>query len=161
VWKVGIEKVKKPRKNPNRTPEQKAQQIEQILALMHGGFSLTKACGTVNLTAPSFLEWTEKDEALAKRYARAREACIEKMAEEVLEISDEQPAVDSFGKIDSGDVQNRKLRVDTRKWLLSKLAPKKYGEKIQNEVTGPDGTNLFEKIERVIVNGKAPKHAKD
>ena len=136
---MGIKSVAKPRKDRYRTPEKKAEQIEQILALMHGGFSLTRACKTVNLTPQSFLEWTEKDGKLAERYARAKEACIEKMADDVLEISDEEPAVDYLGKIDSGDVQNRKLRVDTRKWLLSKLAPKKYGEKIQTELTGADG----------------------
>ena len=139
---MGIKGVAKPRKDRYRTPEKKAEQIEQILALMHGGFSLTRACKTVNITPAAFLQWAEKDEELDKQYARAREACIEKMADDVLEISDEEPAVDSFGKIDSGDVQNRKLRVDTRKWLLSKLAPKKYGEKVQQEITGADGGAL-------------------
>ena len=136
---MGIKSVAKPRKNAKRTPEQKAQQIEQILALMHGGFSLTRACKTVNITPAAFLQWAEKDQELDKQYARAREACIEKMAEEVLEISDEEVPVDAYGKVDSGAIQKQRLRVDTRKWLLSKLAPKKYGEKVQQEITGADG----------------------
>ena len=136
---MGIKSVAKPRKNSKRTPEQKAYQIEQILVLMHDGSSLFKACSQVGIAISNFLYWCDEDAELADRYARAREACVEKMAQEVLEISDEEPAVDSFGKIDSGDVQNRKLRVDTRKWLLSKLAPKKYGEKVQTEITGADG----------------------
>ena len=40
---------------------------------------------------------------------------------------------------DSTAVQRNRLRVDTRKWLLSKLAPKKYGDKVLNEHTGAYG----------------------
>ena len=36
----------------------------------------------------------------------------------------------------SESVQRSKLRVDTRKWLMSKLAPKKYGEKVDLEHSG-------------------------
>ena len=47
-------------------------------------------------------------------------------------------------------MQKHKLQVDTRKWLLSKLAPKKYGEKL--ELTGdPDRPLAIQKIERVVV----------
>jgi hypothetical protein len=48
------------------------------------------------------------------------------------------------------DVQRARLQVDTRKWLLSKLAPKKYGERL--ELTGdPDRPLAIQKIERVVV----------
>jgi len=39
--------------------------------------------------------------------------------------------------------------VDTRKWLLSKLAPKKWGDKL--ELSGDPENPLLQKIERVIV----------
>jgi acyl-CoA thioesterase FadM len=39
-------------------------------------------------------------------------------------------------------IARAKLQVDTRKWIMSKMAPKKYGEKIQQELTGPDGKPL-------------------
>ena len=41
--------------------------------------------------------------------------------------------------IDSVSVQHAKLKVDTRKWLMSKMKPKKYGDKIAQELTGADG----------------------
>ncbi len=34
------------------------------------------------------------------------------------------------------------MRVDTRKWLLSKLLPKKFGDKIEQQITGKDGAPL-------------------
>lgn len=66
-------------------------------------------------------------------YARAREARADKMAEEILEIADESrydTIVDKEGneRMDSEYVQRSKLRVDSRKWLASKMFPKRYGD---------------------------------
>lgn len=88
------------------------------------------------------------DAAFRDQYARAREAGIEVMADELLDISDD--GRNDFVERDLGDglvtqqlnsehIQRSKLRVDTRKWLLSKLAPKKYGDKVTQELTGPNG----------------------
>lgn len=43
-------------------------------------------------------------------------------------------------EVENKEVVNRsRLRVDTRKWLMSKIAPKKYAERIQQEISGKDG----------------------
>ena len=52
--------------------------------------------------------------------------------------------------VDGASVGHAKLRVDTRKWALSKMCPKKYGDKIQQEVSGPDGGPVT-MVERRIV----------
>ena len=36
-------------------------------------------------------------------------------------------------------IARAKVRIDTRRWAMSKMAPKKYGDKLQNELTGKDG----------------------
>ncbi len=46
---------------------------------------------------------------------------LDAIAEETFEISDDK----------DDDPASRRVRVDTRKWLLSKLAPKKYGDRIE------------------------------
>ena len=89
-----------------------------------------------------------------EQYARAREAQADKMAEEILSIADEECTMvraDKHGSKDddgSGNtevlfdataVARNRLRVDARKWLASKMAPKKYGDKIQAEHSGPNG----------------------
>lgn len=71
----------------------------------------------------------------SEQYARAREAQADKLAEEALTIADDGRSdtyVDADGnvKTDSEVIQRSKLRVDTRKWLASKMAPKKYGDKL-------------------------------
>jgi hypothetical protein len=48
------------------------------------------------------------------------------------------PRLDS-GATDSGYVADKRLRVDTQKWLLSKALPKIYGDKVLNEHTGANG----------------------
>jgi hypothetical protein len=80
--------------------------------------------------------WVAEDAALADTYARAREDLIEKIAADLMDISDQDPEIVD-GKKDWAAIQKHKLQVDTRKWLLSKLAPKKYGDMIK--LAGHDG----------------------
>lgn len=81
------------------------------------------------------------------QYARARQIGYEGLADDLLEIADDSGAdvtVDDKGnaRVDGEVVQRARLRVDTRKWLLSKALPKIYGEKLAHEVTGKDGSPL-------------------
>ena len=104
-------------------------------------------------TIMSWLADSSKPEFL-EQYARAREAQAEKMAEDILAIADEECTMvraDKHGtKDDDGEgntvvvfdataVARNKLRVDARRWLASKMAPKKYGDKVQAELTGAGG----------------------
>ena len=123
---------------------------DMVLAGMRGGLSTFKACAAVGVHHSTFVGWVGEDAELANNYARAREDLIERMANEVMELSDVDVGLQPDGKKDWAAVQKHKLQVDTRKWLLSKLAPKKYGEKL--ELTGdPDRPLAIQKIERVVV----------
>ena len=96
--------------------------------------------------ASTFLLWVGQNKTLAEQYARAIEIRSEMMAEEILEIADD--ATNDFMLAQTGlafnheHVQRSKLRVDSRKWILAKLQPKKYGDKIVQEHTGPNGKPL-------------------
>ena len=122
---------------------------DMVLAGMRGGPSALKACEAAGVHQSTFNTWLNDDAALAVDYARAREDLIERMAQEVLDLSDSDVGLQPDGKKDWAAVQKHKLQVDTRKWLLSKLAPKKYGEKL--EVSGDPDNPLVQRIERVIV----------
>jgi hypothetical protein len=74
-------------------------------------------------------------EGFAALYARARLVGYHTMADELIEISDNTGT-------DPAAVNRDRLRVDTRKWLLSKALPKIYGDKLTAEVTGKDGAPL-------------------
>jgi hypothetical protein len=71
------------------------------------------------------------------------------MAQEVLDLSDKEVPETGDGRKDWQAIQKHKLQVDTRKWLLSKLAPRKYGEKL--EVSGDPANPLVQRIERIVV----------
>ena len=129
---------------------------------MRSGMSAFKACQVAGVNQSTFNLWLNQDAELAAEYARAREDLIELLANETMAIADqafeeiEEQAVGKDGKPVvlkkkvPVDVQRARLQVDTRKWLLSKLAPKKFGDKL--ELTGdPDRPLAIQKIERVVV----------
>ena len=112
---------------------------DAVLQNMRDGNSLRKSCLIAGVKIGTFLDWVAKDAQLAEQYARAREILLEYHAEEILEIADEPVGSTESGGTDNGAVQKQKLKIDSRKWILSKLAPKKYGDKITQELTGPNG----------------------
>lgn len=131
------------------SPE-RAEISAKVLEGMRNGMSAFKACQAAGVPHSTFIGWVNVDPDLADRYTRAREDLIERMAQEVLELSDSDVGLQPDGKRDWAAVQKHKLQVDTRKWLLSKLAPKKFGDKL--ELTGdPDRPLAIQKIERVVV----------
>lgn len=85
------------------------------------------------------MKWIDEDTALSDRYTRAKEAQADFMADEILDIADDgtndwMERHDKDGgnagyQINGEHVQRSRLRIESRKWLASKLKPKKYGEK--------------------------------
>lgn len=114
------------RANPN-----KDELAQLVLQCMRDGLSTLKACEKVGVHPSSFNRWVAADAELANEYTRAREDLLERMADEVLELSDKEVPETGDGKRDWQAIQQRKLQVDSRKWLLSKLAPKKYGDRLE------------------------------
>lgn len=93
------------------------------------------------------MKWAREIPEFTQQYAKAREALLEHWAEEIVEIADDgsndwvqSHDEDNPGYRVNGEHINRsRLRVDTRKWLLSKLAAKKYGDRVAAELSGPNG----------------------
>lgn len=126
------------RKRTKPDSPERAMIADQVLAGMGHGLSAFKACEAAGVPHSTFMGWLDEDADLADKYTRARENLIERMANELLEISDKDVEIQD-GKRDWAAVQKHKLQVDTRKWLLSKLAPKKYGDKVGLELSGQNG----------------------
>lgn len=97
----------------------------------------------------TFMRWLadEANGSLREQYARAREAQADALAEEILQIADDgrnDTYTDDDGRtiVDHDVIARSRLRVDARKWLASKMAPRKYGDKITQEHTGAGGAAL-------------------
>lgn len=78
------------------------------------------------------MRWLESNEAFREQYARAREAQADHFVDEIIEIADSPNATTNpqTGEVEARDPQRDRLRVDARKWVASRLAPKKYGDRI-------------------------------
>jgi hypothetical protein len=89
-------------------------------------------------------------------YTRAREIQRERMAEQILTISDDgtnDTYVDPDGNtmVDHDHIQRSKLRVDTRKWILSRLDAAKYGQKatVEHHHSGEVRFTHQERVDRI------------
>lgn len=102
---------------------------DEICLRLSEGESLRKICASNHI--PSLVTvwtWMNKHEDFLKQYTRAKEEQAELFAEEIIEIADQPMPLDAMGKIDAAAVNQARLRVDARKWVASKLKPKKYGD---------------------------------
>jgi hypothetical protein len=120
-----------------------AEIAETICRRLAEGEPLRAICRDEGMPPESTVrQWALDDvDGFAARYAHARELGIEAMAEQCIEIADDSGSDFSAGDdgpaFNAEHVQRSKLRVDTRKWLLAKMAPKKYGDRI--DVGNADG----------------------
>ncbi len=106
-----------------------ARMLEAIYE--HG--NVEQALRDIGLTSGTFYRRIAQDEAFAGEYARAKVAGLHRVADEMrAKLAEEPPRVSTqFGQhIDAGWVQWKRNQVDADKWLLSKLVPKVYGDKL-------------------------------
>lgn len=88
-----------------------------------GGMLVSAACEKHGVDRSTVWRWCADDEELRTAYARVRGMQIESMADEIMQISDDAPT-------SSEGIQKARLRVDTRKFLMAKIAPRIYGDKL-------------------------------
>lgn len=113
----------------------RAELAQEVIRLMSTGLSLRKSCIQAEIPASSFLSVIDGSPDLIEQYTRARQALLDKMADEILELADAPVPVLDNGATDNALVRQRQLQVDTRKWFLSKLAPKIYGDRLDVSVS--------------------------
>ena len=126
-----------------------AVQLE-ICARIAAGESLTHVCKDPALparhTVTKYLVSDAGEESgFRSRYAAARESLLDVYADDIIGIADDGTTdyIMKIGRngheyeaVDQEHIQRSRLRVDTRKWLMSKLAPRKYGDRVEHEHLG-------------------------
>lgn len=116
---------------PSKYTEALATAICERIA---SGESLHRICAGAGMPAlRTVLDWLTREKEFPHQYARARELQAETLADQIVSIAD--------GETGDGaaDVAAAKLRIDARKWVAAKLLPKKYGDRVTQEHTGPGG----------------------
>lgn len=141
--------AKKPAKKSGRSSTFSQAMADKICQRIAEGESLRAICKGKDTPAISTVcKWLADIKTFSEQYARAKEEQAEKFADEIVQIADEtpdtEPVYDRNGelvelKLSASYVAWQKNRIDARKWVASKLKPKKYGDRVQTEVSGPDG----------------------
>ena len=113
---------------------------DEICELLADGKSLREICRDDAMPAKSTVcKWLAENPEFADQYTRAREIQAEALVEESLEIADDatndwmlrnRDGKESW-ELNGENIQRSRLRVDTRRWFASKLAPKKYGDRLE------------------------------
>lgn len=139
------------------TPEIAAAICEQLAA----GNSLRRICEAEGMPpAPTVRLWVIDDrEGFAAQYTRARDAALDSMADDVMDIADDsrndwmdrETKLGNIRVVDREALERSRLRFDARRWYLSKLAPKRYGDRIENRLADADGNAL-----KITVTGIQP-----
>lgn len=134
-------------------PSDYSQELaDRICEQLSEGISLRTVCKADEMPcAATVFKWLRLKPEFVEQYTRAKEDAADAFAEEMLDIADEASNdwmevhdPDNPGYRLNGEHINRsRLRVDTRKWIASKLKPKKYGDKSTTELTGADGKDLI------------------
>lgn len=138
------------------TPKEKVRACEEILSQVAKGRSLRDVCSNGVDDLPSeagFRKWCDSDADLSAQYAQARETRTDVIFEEILRIADTpvmgekrkvlgnqeegpecelgEDTITRVVEITYGDmIEHRRLQVDARKWMVGKMNPKKYGDKL-------------------------------
>jgi hypothetical protein len=133
----------------------------EICRRLSEGQSLREICRDDEMPDKmTVLRWLGLHEEFRAQYARARELQTEHWAEEILEIADDssRDSYEDDGRtvVDHEVVARSRLRVDSRKWLMSKLAPRKYGDKVETTIQGGDRP-LQQKLTVEFVRSSADK----
>ena len=111
-------------------PSKYSQELADIICIrLACGESMRSVCLDKDMPAmPTVWRWIRERDEFRKQYDRAKHESADVHAEEMVDIADH-----------GEDVARDRLRIDTRKWVASKLKPKKYGDKASLDVdTGRD-----------------------
>lgn len=108
------------------TDKEKLKVITDICDdVVENKISFNEAVKHSNISLMSFYKWIAANEEIQGIYNYARKVRSDVLFEQIVDISDE-----------SADFQKDRLRIDARKWVVSKMQPKKYGDRL--DVTSGD-----------------------
>ena len=122
-----------------------AELAAKVLDLLAQSGSLRRVCRELGVSRNSIIPWVvDNTEGFGDAYARAKEHGIDTLVEETLDIADDGSndymETEHGPALNSESIQRSKVRVETRRWLAERLAPRRYGLRQGLDVTSSDGT---------------------
>jgi hypothetical protein len=130
---------------------------DEICQRLAEGQSLLEICSADGMPAESTVRaWALDDvQGFHAKYVRAREIQAHYLADEILRISNTPELGKKVKRTEEGTeetegdmIEHRRLKVDSRKWYLSKVLPKVYGDKLQVDANLNVGDAIAERLAR-------------
>jgi hypothetical protein len=125
---------------------------DDVITAIESGDSLRQVAARNGFCAASILNHKDADAEFAKRYTRALQIRADSDFESLADAIAAEPERGKFG-IDPGWANWQRTRIDTLKWMVAKRNPRVYGERVQQEHSGPDGGPL-QFVTRSILDAK-------
>lgn len=133
----------KPARPAHRPTDYTPEIVAQICDMISDGMSIRAICALPIMPGRATVyEWLGQHKEFADRYAHAREERAEFYADQIIEIADNSDL----------DPNDRKVRLDARKWIASKLKPGTYGDKVS--VGGDASAPIVSKVIYEVVRPK-------
>ena len=124
------------------TKEQKEKIFNKVIDYISNGMSLRKALKQKDVFSKTVWDELIKEEEKNTQYARACSERADCIFDEIIDISDNSGndtiIKDGVEIVNHEAIQRDRLRVEARKWAVSKMNPKKYGDKLQVDATVDD-----------------------
>ncbi|PHS61779.1 MAG: hypothetical protein COB09_17070 [Thalassobium sp.] len=132
------------------------ENVTKLCLAIAQGEGLESVCKPDDMPGASTVyAWLNKYPEFQEKYACAREAQAERYLDEIIDIADDSGF--DYKKTASGEVlvngdaiQRANLRVNARKWAMSKLNPKRFGDKVTQELSGPNGGAIQSDTKMVV-----------
>lgn len=120
------------KKSTGRPTDYTPELADTICARLSEGESLRSVCKDENMPSrQTVFNWMRTHKGFLDQYARAKQESADAMAEDILTIAEVTvEMVQENPEVAGPIVQAQRLHVDAKKWLMSKMKPKKYGDQI-------------------------------
>lgn len=133
-------------KQTGRPSDYLVEVADDICSLLAKGESLNSICKKEGFPSRNTVyRWLRENTEFRDNYARATDDRADSIFEEMLDISDNVIP-------DNAEIAKARLKIDTRKWVLSRMNPKKFSDKQSVEHTGRDGSDLTITVVRKFVD---------
>ena len=142
------------------TDKDKDKIFNYVCSEIEKGKALRNVLKDENMPSTStFYQWLDNDEVKAKQYARATEVRADIIFDDILTIADENTNDTSINEngievVNNDVIQRSRLRIDARKWVLSKLNPKKFGDKTDITTNGKEVNITPQEVKITIVTNE-------
>ena len=107
-----------------------AEKVRKVCEMVVEGQTVRQIADYFSVSPGTVLYWIESKPEYAEQYARARASAADMFENDIIEaaqaVTPETAAAD-------------RVKIDALKWVAARRAPKRYGDKLQQELTGPDG----------------------